>query len=209
MSANSSLGADNDAEVFRVLQKRQGDSLEELSVSMHRNSYPPQSIGKFSELFPRLKVLEQVKVSELMPPAMMSERDRRLAQMLPASLERLELLYTSAMGVDVPDYKGGILRAIADLVEDDRFYKLKEVCLYHLAQQWYYDRKEAENLGDLDKYDWDSEAMNRILAQGVETHLLDKNGNLMSCSEHRGMHRDGNSGLVEAETDPRPRDERH
>ncbi|EME88615.1 uncharacterized protein MYCFIDRAFT_79970 [Pseudocercospora fijiensis CIRAD86] len=208
LSAASSIGGDNDAEIFRVLQKRQGEYLEELSVSMRTNSYPPQSIGKFSELFPRLKVLEQVKTCALMPPTVASESDSRLAQILPSSLERLQLLFTSAIGVDAPAEKGRILRAVADVVENDGFRNLKEVCLYHLSRQWRDEGKRVEDLEAINEDDWDAEAVNRILAQGVETHLIDRNGKLMSSSEHFGMHRDGNSGLVETESDPRPPGER-
>ncbi|KXT10883.1 hypothetical protein AC579_9856 [Pseudocercospora musae] len=210
LSAASSIGGDDDCEVFRVLQKRQGDQLEELSVSMYTNSYPPQSIEKFSKLFPRLKVLEQVKITELMPAKVASERDDWLAQVLPCSLEKLQLVYTSPVGVDITVMaeKGEILRAIADVVEDDRFHNLKEICLFHVSKQWNDERTEAEDLDAINGDDWDSEAIHRILAQGVETHLLDKRGKLMSSSEHFGMHLDGNSGLVEAESDARPREQR-
>ena len=91
-----------------------------------------------------------------------------------------------------------ILQAVADLVEDPRFARLKQVCLWAVAAN-------SRGAADPDySFDWDADTVARIEARGVELHRHGKNGGPMEFEEHVRLHRDWNGGLTEVETDPRP-----
>ena len=87
-----------------------------------------------------------------------------------------------------------ILPMLADLVEDQRFAKLKELCIC--------PPDTAPGTKDTMGSIWKHEAVVRIEARGVDLHRYGKDGEKLTVEEHRDFHPESNTGLGEVETAP-------
>ncbi|KAK4542621.1 hypothetical protein LTR36_006670 [Oleoguttula mirabilis] len=115
-----------------------------------------------------------------------------LRDLLPPSIESIALIVNRKTDHHV---HRELLRTVADLVEDERFAQLKEVCMWSVAVS-YGTTKERT-------FDWDPDALERIKAKGVDLHCIGNNGGVMKFEEHAHLHPNPNDGLTEVETDPR------
>lgn len=88
-----------------------------------------------------------------------------------------------------------LLRAVADLVEDDRFAQLKVVCVWYMAVR--------SRLSTNQPFHCHTEALERIQAKGVDLHCIGRYWAGMTVEEHIRLHPDPNDRVTELETDPR------
>lgn len=120
-------------------------------------------------------------------------------EILPSSMEPFTLESDYTVEGD-PRMHRKMLQAVADLVENQRFTKLREVCLWHLAMA-------SSQFRDW-KFELDAEAVRRIRAKGVSLHYQGIDGGGMKYEEHNSLHPDLDGSLTEVETDPRPLEQR-
>lgn len=193
-------------------------SVEEHASSLETwkcNGIDPSRLREFA----RLKVFEELYVEEFMLqlpdskelPKWIDKRDPTvrcenesmeiadLRELLPESIQKVRLGYRPPSPNAGPvDYENEVLWSllpmIADLVEDQRFEQLEEICLWDV---W-------KDCGELEMVDatWErKEALARIKAKGVELHWYSED-NTMSSVEHSKLHPLSNTGLGEAQTVP-------
>ncbi|KAF4555682.1 Hypothetical protein D9617_2g056450 [Elsinoe fawcettii] len=221
VSASSSMGAKDDKSIIQLLADHHGKALEHLSAE--------NLDGHLLELrymFPNLRVLDRLQSTALekqragegkadlreIPIDESMSTDEKVACynlqlvelrcVLPPKLERLGFIHTSTRIPRLQLFSKAILRNVADLVEEGTFKQLKEVCLYPFRRvantQLVHQRTRLDDPG------WDEQAVQRIEATGIETHLRN------SCiyyGDHQKYHRDGDHGLVEIDSNPDPRAE--
>lgn len=118
-----------------------------------------------------------------------------LRDFLPTSLKRLGFRNDYVFSPTPLRGRDALLRAVVDLVEDDRFQQLCEVCLNALYPRTIWRENGPDG-------PWNAEAVQRIEERGIKTHLRDDEGVIMQYSQHRLMHPDGNMGLARNETEP-------
>ncbi|KAI5356978.1 Putative leucine-rich repeat domain superfamily [Septoria linicola] len=216
LCAASSMGSNhrNDTELFRTLSRCHNSTLESLSLDSYN-----RRLSILATSFPRLKVLDRLSIRDLVRDQIRntegltfrpSDKPQtraavsadpvdgvdvvELRDALPSSLEKLGLS-THTVSANRPDFmaRNAVLRAVADLVEDERFSNLKQICLRGLL-----------NIASDDE-EWDPHALKRINQCGIDTHLQhsDFSPFWLATRRHKRQHRDGNLGLVVNETDPR------
>ncbi|KAK5718728.1 hypothetical protein LTR15_008462 [Elasticomyces elasticus] len=189
-------------EVTRLLETEFGDCLEEPGFNFNTDemTYPD-----FVSSFKKLRVLRSPTVEDLLLDQRIvngyrvakGNTLRPLQDFLPTSVERMHVLGSDRLRE--PKMQDALICAIADLVGDERYAALKEVCLFDAIKGIHKDK------GGMFARNPDS--VRRIVANGVSLHIPTDGEKVMRAQDHRKLHAE-HRNLSEIETDPTPLEER-
>ncbi|KAK5128384.1 hypothetical protein LTR85_003052 [Meristemomyces frigidus] len=110
-----------------------------------------------------------------------------MREVLPPVIESIRIKTERLGEIEHQHLQEELLRKIANLVEDERFAQLKEVCVWYLTAACGTTQDQT------------SDAFERIQVKGVDLHCTGSGGGVMDRGEHPGLHSDG--GLAKVETE--------
>ncbi|KAK5692399.1 hypothetical protein LTR97_010707 [Elasticomyces elasticus] len=193
-------------EVTELLATEYGHCLEEpfLHLNTAGMTYP-RLVGSFK----RLRLLQSPTVEDLLLDQSIEHEHRvskgdrlqRLQDFLPTSIETIHIVGSGRLReVEMQD---ALIHAVADLVIDENYSALKEVCLFDAVEGIPKDK------GGM--FARNAESVRRIVAKGVRLHYPTNGEKVMGRQEHKKLHFDYQSSgnLTEIETDPTPLEERY
>ncbi|KAK3673034.1 hypothetical protein LTR78_007145 [Recurvomyces mirabilis] len=186
-------------EVIDLVAESHAGSIEELVVRPRPTFHDfVRHQGKFT----KLKLLDSLDISDSGPrqdtTSNIAGGPTKFATYLPRTLEKLQLYGNRVSGVMPSTLCADLLRAVAELAEDERFACLTKVCMYDTLPG-----PEGEH--DLDLSDWDDAAYQRICKRRIDIHHVRGSGNFMTYEEHAQLHHDFSTGtLLPIESHPGP-----
>ncbi|KAK5689225.1 hypothetical protein LTR17_026427 [Elasticomyces elasticus] len=193
-------------EVTKLLATEYGDCMEEpmLNLSTAAMTYT-DLVSKFK----KLRLLHSPTVEDLLLDQSIEHghrvskgnKLRKLQDFLPRSIRTIRFVGSGRLQeVEMQD---ALMHAIADLVDDENYSALEEVCLFFAIEGIAEDKRGM--------FVRNAESVRRIVAKGVRLHYPTNGEKVMGRREHGKLHPDYWTGgnLTDIETDPTPLEKRY